>query len=64
MKIWKLGIRNTTSDYGTFGLRYLLPTIEYRHKYWYLWEINFLFLHWHFNFEICHEDWNKYEENK
>ena len=59
IKFSGLEIRNTTSDWDTFGLIYFIPTIEYRHKYWYLWEISFLFLHWHFNIEICRKDWNE-----
>ena len=59
IKIGKFEIRNVTDCY-TYDYLYFIPTIEYRHKYWYLWDISLLFLDWHFNIEICREDWDKY----
>jgi hypothetical protein len=62
LKLFNLEITNTTSEYCSFGLIYLIPTIEYRHKYWYLWEISLLFLKYHFNIQILRSDWNGEEQ--
>jgi len=42
----------------------LIPTIEYRHKYWYLWSVDFVFLKWVFRIEISRKDWNDYTEDQ
>ena len=42
-----------------FNWRYILPAIEYRHKYWYLWEIAFSWWKWSIVCELCRKDWNK-----
>lgn len=45
-----------SSDYGWTNI---LPSIEYRHKYWYMWEFEFKFLKWSKRIEITRSDWNK-----
>ena len=44
------------------GWRYIIPSVEYRHKYWYLWEISFSWWKWSVVCELCRKDWNKGEE--
>ena len=45
-----------------YGWRYVLPSIEYRHKYWYLWEISLSWWKWSVVCEFCRSDWNKRKE--
>lgn len=45
-----------SSDYNWVNI---LPSIEYRHKYWYMWEIELKFLKWSKRIEIARTDWNK-----
>lgn len=45
-----------------YGWRYILPSIEYRHKYWYLWEISLSWWKWSIVCEFCRSDWNKEKE--
>jgi hypothetical protein len=49
------------TDYQ-YGWIHLLPTIEYRHKYWYMWEFNFMFWKWNKKIEITRIDWNQHQE--
>lgn len=49
------------SDYK-YKLIHLTPSIIYRHKYWYLWEIEFVFWKWNKKIEICRTDWNKHHD--
>lgn len=45
-------IINVTKSYETYDWFYILPSIEIRHKYWYLWEINLSWLKWNRRYEI------------
>ena len=45
-----------------YGWIYIIPSIEYRHKYWYLWEISFSWLKKSIVIQLCRKDWNKNEE--
>lgn len=45
-----------------YGWRYVLPSIEYRHKYWYSWEISLSWWKWSVVCEFCRSDWNKEKE--
>lgn len=42
-----------------YGWRYIIPSIEYRHKYWYLWEISISWWKKSVVIELCRKDWNK-----
>lgn len=42
-----------------YGWIYLIPSIEFRHKYWYMWEFEFYFWKWNYRLEITRTDWNK-----
>ena len=42
-----------------YGWIYIIPSIEYRHKYWYLWEISFSWLKKSIVIQLCRNDWNK-----
>lgn len=42
-----------------YGWRYVLLSIEYRHKYWYLWEISLSWWKWSIALELCRKDWDK-----
>lgn len=44
---------------STYGWSNILPSIEYRHKYYYLWELEFKFLKWSKRIEITRKDWDK-----
>lgn len=35
-------------DKESYGWIYLLPSLEYRHKYWYQWELSVNWLRWCF----------------
>ena len=37
---------------NSFGWIYLLPSVEYRHKYWFLWQVTFSWLKWSRTIEI------------
>ena len=39
----------------------IIPTIEIRHKYWYLWYVDFCFLRRGIRIEICRKDWKDYD---
>lgn len=45
-----------------FGWRYVLPSVEYRHKYWYMWEISISWWKWSVVCELCRKDWRKGNE--
>lgn len=45
----KLKIYKTKVEYDWW---YILPTIEIKHKYWYLWQIMFSWLCWSFVVEL------------
>lgn len=47
---------DTSSKYGWINI---IPTIEYRHKYWYFWEIEVKFLKWSKRIEVTDTNWNK-----
>lgn len=49
------------SDYK-YKIYHLTPTITYRHKYWYFWEIEFVFLKWNKRYEICRTDWKDHPD--
>ncbi len=38
---------------------YILPSIEIKHKYWYLWQVLFSWGKWCLEIDICRKDWNK-----
>jgi len=64
--IGKFEFENVTKDFVSdyeYGLLHLLPTIEYRHKYWYMWEFEFIFWKWWKKIQITRTDWDK-ETNK
>lgn len=44
-----------------FGWRYITPSLEYRKKYWYYWEISLSWWKWSFVIGFCRKDWNKYD---
>ena len=44
------------SDYK-YKIYHLTPTVTYRHKYWYFWEIELIFWKWNKRFEISRTDW-------
>ena len=63
--IGKYKFEDVTEGFETphdFGWKYLLPSIEYRHKYWYLWEFEFMFWKWSKRIEISRTDWNQHKE--
>ena len=45
MKIYKI-------NYNTYDWFYVLPSIEIKHKYSYLWTISLSWLKWNYTFEI------------
>ena len=57
-KIMKVECYVANVDYGW---KYIIPSIEYRHKYWYLWEIAISWWKKSIVIELCRKDWNKYE---
>lgn len=48
MKRFSLNIYKTDNR----GWLYLLPSVEYRHKAWYLWQLSFSWLRWSFTLEV------------
>lgn len=50
---------DSPNDYGWL---YLIPSIEFRHKYWYMWEIEFYFWKWNKRIEITRTDWQDHED--
>ena len=63
--IGKYEFEDVTDSFDTdyhYGWLHLMPTIEFRHKYWYMWEFNFKFWKWNKRIEITHVDWDKYPE--
>ena len=52
----KIGYYTATVD---CGWRYIIPSIEYRHRYWYLWEISISWWKKSIVIELCRKDWNK-----
>lgn len=58
-----LVIKNMEIGYYTatvnYGWRYITPSIEYRHKYWYYWEISLSWWKWSIVIDFCRKDWNK-----
>lgn len=44
-----------------YGWLYLIPSIEFRHKYWYMWEIELFFWKWNKRIEITRTDWDKHQ---
>jgi len=53
--------KDFVSDYA-YNILHLTPTITYRHKYWYLWEIELMFYKWNKRYEICRTDWNQHQD--
>lgn len=45
-----------------FGWRYIIPSIEYRRKYWYYWEISLSWWKWSVVIGFCKKAWNKNNE--
>lgn len=63
--IGKYEFKDVTEDFekdASYGLYHLTPSIIFRHKYWYLWEIEFIFWKWSKRIEICRTDWNQHQE--
>ena len=63
--IGKYEFNDVTNDFETsaeFGWINLFPAIEYRHKYWYMWEFEFLFWKWSKRIEITRTDWDKHTD--
>lgn len=48
--------------YYKYRILHLTPTITYRHKYWYFWEIEFIFWKWNKRYEISRIDWKDHLE--
>ena len=44
-------------DYESYEWIYILPSIEYRHKYWYLWEFSFSWFNIHKRIQITKIYW-------
>lgn len=42
-----------------YGWWYILPSVEVKHKYWYLWQILLSWGKWAIMIELCRKDWNK-----
>lgn len=63
--IGKYEFTDVTNDFqknADYGWRNLFPTIEYRHKFWYMWEFEFMFWKWSKRIEITRTDWDKHPE--
>lgn len=63
--IGKYQFSDVTKDFEQdyeYGWLHLLPTIEYRHKYWYMWELEFHFCKWQKRIEVCRTDWNEHQK--
>lgn len=43
-----------------YGWIYLIPSIEFRHKYWYMWEFEFYLWKWTKRIQITRTDWDKH----
>lgn len=61
MKLGKYIIKNVTKDFDNQSYDWIsiLPNIEVRHKYWYLYEIQFSWFNLYLRIEICNINWNK-----
>lgn len=55
----KYKITDVTKGFYSYDWFYILPSIEIRHKYWYLWEIRFSWFGWYRYYEILDKNWNK-----
>jgi hypothetical protein len=55
-------VTNTYEKSSDYGWRYLLPSIEYKHKFWYMWEFEFMFWKWSKRIEITRTDWKDHPE--
>ena len=60
----KYKITDVTKDFYGYDWFYIFPSIEVRHKYWYLWEIRFSWFGWYKYFEIINKNWNKKKESQ
>jgi len=59
IKIFKYEISDVTKEFETsyqYGWINILPTIIFRHKYWYMYEFEFIFWKWNRRFEIIRGD--------
>jgi hypothetical protein len=57
--IGKYEFTDVTGDFESsynYGWLNLLPSVEFRHKYWYLWEVELKFWKWNKRFEFCKVD--------
>ena len=54
MKTKHLNIESYDCSSGWFSV---LPILGFRHKFWYLWSINFGWLYWDWIVEITRRDW-------
>ena len=52
----KINICKMAPEYGWW---YILPSIEVKHKYWYLWQILLSWGKLCLEIDICRDDWNK-----
>ena len=58
--IGKYKFEDVTKDFESdykYKIYHLTPTVTYRHKYWYFWEIELIFWKWNKRFEISRTDW-------
>ena len=62
MKIpFEFNVCKMATEYGWF---YVLPSIEVKHKYWYLWQVLFSWGYWAFMLDICRKDWRGNNEKE
>jgi hypothetical protein len=52
MKIGKFEILFNKYSYTEYDWLYILPSLEYKHKAWYIWQFVFSWLKWSFSIEI------------
>jgi hypothetical protein len=63
--IGKYEFEDVTKEFDAphnYGWLYLIPNIEFRHKYWYMWEFEFYFWKWNKRLQITRTDWDKHPE--
>ena len=63
--IGKYEFEDVTKDFEKpqdFGWINILPSIEYRHKYWYMWEFEFMWWKSSKRIQITRTDWNKHQD--
>ena len=53
---YKLSLNLMAPEHGWW---YILPSIEIKHKYWYLWQLLFSWGKWAVMLDIWDKNWNK-----